>query len=146
MTFVKTNYPAKRTFDSLFNDFFTNLPAAWDATNDELSFGIPKVNVHETKDAWHLELLAAGRNKEDFKIDVDNSLLTISFEKKEETKNDDYKTVRREFSFRSFKRSFNIDETVDAERIEAKYENGVLKLLLPKKEVTKPAAKQINIQ
>lgn len=144
MTFVKTNYPAKRGLDSLFNEFFNNLPAAWETTND--GFASPKVNIHETRDAYHLEVLAAGRNKEDFKISADNGLLTISFEKKEETKNEDYKTVRREFTFRSFKRSFNLDETIDANKIEAKYENGILKVLLPKKEVVKPAVKEINIQ
>ncbi|MBI2730588.1 MAG: Hsp20/alpha crystallin family protein [Sphingobacteriales bacterium] len=146
MTFVKTNYPAKRTFDSLFNEFFSNIPSNWESTNEGLSFGSPKVNIHETKDAYHLEVLAAGRNKEDFKLNAENGLLTISYEKKEETKNDDYKTIRREFSFRSFKRSFNLDETIDADKIEAKYENGVLKLLLPKKEVVKAEVKQINIQ
>ncbi len=146
MTFVKTNYPAKRTFDSLFNELFNNLPNSWEVANEGLTFASPKVNIHETNNAYHLEVLAAGRNKEDFKIDVDNGLLTISYEKKEEVNNEDYKTVRREFSFRSFKRSFNLDETIDTEKIEAKYENGVLKVLLPKKEVAKPAVKQINIQ
>ena len=146
MTFVKTNYPAKRTFDSLFNDFFTNLPSAWEANNENLSFASPKVNIHETADAYHLEVLAAGRNKEDFKVNVENGLLTISYENKEESKTDDYKTVRKEFKFHSFKRSFSIDENIDAEKIEAKYENGVLKLRLPKKEVVKETPKQINIQ
>jgi HSP20 family protein len=146
MNFVKTNYPSKRAFDSLFNEFFNNFPANWETANQGVAFASPKVNIHETKDAYHLEVLAAGRNKEDFKISTDNGLLTISYEKKEEAKTDDYKTVRREFTFRSFKRSFNLDETVDTDKIEAKYENGVLKVLLPKKEVVKPEAKTINIQ
>lgn len=146
MTFVKTNYPAKKTVDSLFNEFFNNFPVTWENANESLSFGSPKVNIHETKDAYHLEVLAAGRNKEDFKINADNGFLTISYETKEETKNEDYKTVRREFKLQSFKRSFNLDETIDVDNIEAKYENGVLKILLPKKEVVKPAAKQINIR
>jgi HSP20 family protein len=146
MTLVKTNYPAKRTFDSLFNDFFNSFPATWNVEDANQVFGYPKVNIHETKDAYHLEMLVPGRNKEDFKITADNGLLTISFEKKEEAKTEDYKTLRREFSFRSFSRSFSIDENIDTEKIEAKYENGVLKVLLPKQEVVKPAVKQITIQ
>lgn len=146
MTLVKTNYPAKRTFDSLFNDFFNNFPANWDNNNEGFALGSPKVNIHETGNAYHLEVLAPGRNKEDFSVTAENGLLTIGFEKKEENKSEDYKTLRREFTFRSFKRSFSIDENIDTEKIEAKYENGVLKVLLPKKEVVKPAAKQINIQ
>ena len=70
----------------------------------------------------------------------------ISFEKKEETRTEDYKTVRKEFSFRSFKRSFNLDDRIDTNGIQAKYENGVLKLLLPKKEEKKESAKQISVQ
>jgi HSP20 family protein len=144
MTFVKANYPAKNTLDSLFTDLFSNLPATFETASAGL--GSPKVNIHETADAYHLELLAAGRNKEDFKITAENGLLTFSFEKKEEPKADDYKTIRREFNFRSFKRSFSVDENIDAENIQAKYENGVLKLHLPKKAVVKETAKQINIQ
>ena len=96
--------------------------------------------------AYHLELNAPGRSKEDFKIQVEQGLLTISFEKKEEnTQPDDYKTIRREYEFKSFKRSFSVDDKIAVEGIQAKYENGVLKLLLPKKEESKPSARQINI-
>ena len=83
---------------------------------------------------------------QDFKINVENGLLTISFEKKEETENKGYKTIRREFSVTNFKRSFTLDEKVNAEAIEAKYEDGVLKVFIPKKEEVKIAAKQISIQ
>ena len=112
----------------------------------EESIGFPPVNIHETPEAYHLELSAPGRNKEDFKLSVDNGQLTISFEKKEETKTEEYKTIRKEFSFKSFKRSFNLDDRIDANGIQAKYENGVLKLLLPKKEQVKESTKQISVQ
>ena len=69
----------------------------------------------------NLELSAPGRSKEDFKVSIENGLLTISYEKKEEVKNDDVKNVRREFSFKSFKRSFSLDEKVDAENIQANF-------------------------
>ncbi len=138
MTLVKVN---NRPFEQFFGEFLNEFPAS---KNYGIQF--PETNVHETKDGFHIELNAPGRAKEDFKINVDNGLLTISFEKKEEAKQDnDYKTLRREFSIRSFKRSFTVDEKIDATAIQAKYDNGVLKLLLPKKEEVKQATRQIEI-
>ena len=145
MTLVKVNNNGHRSLSSFVDEFFQGLPAG--LGRDDNSYGFfPPVNIHETADAYHLELSAPGRSKEDFKISVDNGQLAVSFEKKEEAKNEEYKTIRKEFSFKSFKRSFNLDERVDANGIQAKYENGVLKLLLPKKQEVKEAAKQINIQ
>jgi len=147
MTLVKfNNRPLAKSIDSLFDELIGNFPSTWNNELKNLSFNSPAVNIHETKDAYHLELNAPGRNKEDFKVDIENGVLTVGFEKKEETRNEGYKTIRREFTHQSFKRSFNLDENIDFENIQAKYENGVLKLLLPKKEQPKPAAKQINIQ
>jgi HSP20 family protein len=142
MTLVKVN---NRPFGNLFNDLLNELPVTARSFGQEL-FAFPQTNIHETPDAYHLELNAPGRSKEDFKIGVEQGLLTISFEKKEEnTESDGYKTIRREFEFKSFKRSFSIDDKVDVNGIEAKYENGVLKLLLPKKEESKQSARKINI-
>ena len=116
----------------------------WNPTRFESTF--PQTNIHETPEAYHLELNAPGRTKEDFKIQVEQGLLTVSFDKKDESaRSEDYKTIRREFEFRSFKRSFSVDDKINVEGIEAKYENGVLKLLLPKKEDSKQSARQINI-
>ena len=106
----------------------------------------PAVNIVETPDAYHLELNVPGRNKEDFNVAVDKGLLTISYEKKEEAKNEDAKVVRREFNFQSFKRSFTVDEKINTEAIQAKYENGLLKLLLPKKAESQQPVKTISIQ
>ncbi|MDD2793756.1 MAG: Hsp20/alpha crystallin family protein [Sediminibacterium sp.] len=135
----------KNNSTSVFDELFNNFPATW---GRDVQTGYPSasVNIHETSDAFHLELNAPGRDKADFKINVNNGLLTISYEKKEETEQKDYKTIRREFSYRSFKRSFTIDETIHADAIEARYENGVLKLLLPKKEEVKLSPKEISIQ
>jgi HSP20 family protein len=142
MTLVKVN---NRPFGNLFNDLLNELPETARSFGQEL-FAFPQTNIHETPEAYHLELNAPGRSKEDFKIEVEKGLLTISFEKKEEnTESDGYKTIRREFEFKSFKRSFSIDDKVDVNGIEAKYENGVLKLLLPKKEESKQSARKINI-
>lgn len=144
MTHVKFNN--RPITNSVFNELFNSFPGNWAQGWKDNQFHNPPVNIHETKDAFHIELSAAGLAKEDFQLKVEDGLLTIAFEKKEETKNDDYKTVRREFQQRSFKRSFNLDDNVDVDNIQAKYDNGVLKLHLPKKEQAKAATKEINIQ
>ena len=143
MTMVKLHSPVQKNLNNFFDEFFNELPAFGKTVNNLFS---PAVNIVETSDAYHLELNAPGRNKEDFQISVDKGLLTISYEKKEEAKNEDAKVVRREFSFQSFKRSFTVDEKINAEAIQAKYENGLLKLLLPKKAEQQQPVKTITIQ
>lgn len=145
MTLVKLNNRPAKNFENMFEDFFNTFPSAWGNSQKEI-YGLPPVNIHETKDGWHLELSAPGRNKEDFKIQLEKGLLTISFEKQEETKSEDYKTISREFSIKSFKRSFSVDEKINTDNIQAKYENGVLKIFLPKKEDLNEPNKQIAIQ
>ncbi|WP_308199404.1 Hsp20/alpha crystallin family protein [Chitinophaga sedimenti] len=92
-----------------------------------------------------LDVVAPGFDKADFKLNLDKQVLTISVDKKTEQKEETEKQIRREFSTRSFKRSFTLDENVDAEKINAKYENGVLKVTLPKKEVKQEPAKEIVV-
>ncbi len=140
MTLVKHNY---RNLNNLFDEFFGNLPAAW---SKEPGWNVPAVNIHETNDAYLLELAAPGLNKEDFKINLEKGLLTISYEKKTEVENKEYKTHRKEFNVTSFKRSFTVDDIIDAEKIQAKYDNGVLQVFLPKKEEVKVLPKEISIQ
>lgn len=141
MTLVK-HYP--KSINNLFDEFF-NLPNVWNGEPTENYF-MPAVNVHETTEGYHVELNVPGRNKEDFKINLDNNILTVSFEKKESKEQKEYKTIRREFSYQSFKRSFTLDEKVNAGNIQAKYDNGILKLFVPKKEEVKVLPKQITIQ
>jgi HSP20 family protein len=136
------NNSGQKIFSNLVDELFYEIPAT---LGREWNSAFPPVNIHETKDAYHLELSAPGRNKEDFSLNIENGLLTVSYEKKEEPKSEDYKTVRKEFSFKGFKRSFNLDERIDASAIQAKYENGVLKLYLPKKEQSKESAKTIIV-
>ena len=135
MTLVKFNGRPVVNYDSLFNDFF-NFPAAASS---------PATNITETPTAYQLELNVPGRNKEDFKLTVDKGLLTVAYEKKEETVNEGVKTVRREFRYDSFTRTFTIDDKINADAIQAKYENGILKIELPKKEELKKEPKQISI-
>lgn len=108
---------------------------------------LPAINIKDNKDNYEVEVAAPGLNKDDFKIKLENNVLTISADKEEnnEEKNDKYS--RREFYHSSFVRSFQFSEQeVDADRIEAKYENGLLRINLPKKEEAKKREpKQINI-
>lgn len=110
------------------------------------SFLIPGANITENDKDFSIELAAPGLEKKDFKVEVQDGVLTISAEKKEEKTEENKNYRRREFSYDSFSRSFTLPENSASEKMDAKYENGVLHLTLPKKEVTvsKPA-KQIKV-
>ena len=146
MTFVKVNNPATKNFDGLMKDIFNEIPASLGKTFREDVWGFPPVNIAESANAYHLEVAAPGIEKNDFTIKLDGTLLTISAVKKEEGSNEIVKSIRKEFSNKGFKRSFTVDEKIEAANIEAKYENGILKLTLPKKEEIKAASKDITIQ
>ncbi len=104
---------------------------------------VPPVNIRENENGFTVELMAAGLKKEDFNIEVDNDLLTISAEIKAEAKEEGGKFTKREFGLASFKRSFHLPETVNEESINAVYQDGILKLALPKKEEALPKAKRL---
>lgn len=144
MTRVKFNQPA-RPFFHLLDDWFQELPALATREAGSAAHSVP-VNILETSDGYHLEMSAPGRTKEEFAIQVENGLLTISYEQKEAAKQEGAKQIRREFSQHSFKRSFSLDEKIEENGIQAKYEQGLLKLFLPKKEIIAPQPKQISIQ
>jgi HSP20 family protein len=149
MTLVKLiQKPFEKTFNSLFEDLFQNLPntIAGNEWNTHFSNDFVPVNIKETGDAYILDVVAPGMEKSDFKVNVEKNLLTISAEKKSEVKNETEKMIKKEFSFRSFSRSFKLDETIDTTNINAKYEQGVLNIILPKKEEVKLTPKEINIQ
>ena len=146
MTLVKVNNQLSRSFDGLMKDLFNEFPSNLGKTVREDVLHFPPVNILDTAGSYQLEIAAPGLEKADFNVKLENNLLTISTEKKEEKTASAEKMIRREFSQRSFKRSFTIDEKIDAENISAKYENGILKLELPKKEIAKAVAKEINIQ
>ncbi len=133
-----------RNINNVFDEIFSSFPTTWGSDSRNETY-IPPVNIHETAEAFHVELNAPGRNKEDFKINVEKGILTVSFKQNIAEEKKDYKTIKREFTSRSFKRSFSIEEKIDAEKIQAHYENGILKLLLPKKEEVKIAPKEIQI-
>jgi len=100
---------------------------------------LPSVNVKESADGFEVDMAAPGLEKKDFKIEINHGTLTISSEKKveNETKTGEH-FKRREFSYQSFSRSFTLPEMVDGDKVSAKYENGILKVSIPKKEEAKP--------
>ena len=107
-----------------------------------------KCNVKEGEDGYEVDMAAPGLGKKDFKIELNHGILTISSEKKNENETKKgQQFTRREFSYQSFSRSFNLPHTVDSEKISAKYDNGILKVTIPKKEEAKPKpAKTIEIR
>lgn len=139
-TLVKRNGVSLPT---LVNDFFDG--DLFDLGGDFLKRGAkfnPSVNVSETDKDFKIEVAAPGLEKKDFKVEVDSGILTISAEKEEETKEEKKNYSRREFSYNKFSRSFQVPDNSMPEKIDAKYENGILNIVLPKKEVTLSKAKK----
>ena len=98
---------------------------------------IAKVNIKETGDAYVVEMAVPGLKKSDFQIDLDNHVLSISTEMKEENEQKEDNYTRREFGYSSFKRTFTLPDSVDDSKIDAKYEDGILNIHLPKREEAK---------
>jgi len=145
MTVVKFNNRPANGFN-LLDNFFNELPTFFKDDFGTKAQGFIPVNVKETKDAYQLEVVAPGFEKNDFNVNLEKNILTISAEKKTESGNKDEKQILKEYNYHSFKRSFTVDEKVDAEKIEAKYVNGVLTLNLPRKEEVKASAKEILVK
>jgi len=148
MTNVRFNRkPFEGTLNTLVDDLFTELPALLKTDfNNEQTKGFVPVNVKETDKSYQLDIVAPGFEKADFKVNLDQHLLTVSAETKTDGIKENEKQIRKEYSYRSFKRSFTLDEKIDATNIEASYINGVLTLNLPKKEVVKASATEIIIK
>ena len=142
--FNSRNY--NRSFDNMVDELFNGLPVALnDGYNYLTKQGYVPVNIHEVENGYSLEVVAPGFEKTDFKVNVDGNVLTIAAERKSEENRQTEKQIRKEYSYRSFKRSFTIDDKIDATSIEASYVNGVLRLNLPKKAEVREATKDIKI-
>ncbi len=113
-----------------------------------LSTGSVPVNVRETAQHYEMDVIAPGCSKEDFKIGIEDNFLTISFNHKEENREQNEKAdwVRNEYVQRSFTRSFMLDETVDVNKINATYTDGILRLVLPKNEKSKKLSRTVEIK
>ncbi len=137
MSVVKRN---NSVFPALMNELFK---PDWFGGLESATTYLPAVNIKDNEANFELELSVPGRKKEDFNIEIDKDVLTVSSEVRtdEEKKGENY--TRKEFTFSSFKRSFTLPETVDSEKIEAHYENGILSFVLPKKAEALPKPKRL---
>lgn len=135
-------------WSNIFNDF---LNRDWyDGSNQNFSLTnttIPAVNIKETEHEFEVEMAAPGMQKDDFRLEIHNNVLTFSSEKQTENKTEECKNLtRREFSYQSFSRSFTMPVIVDTDKISAKYENGIFRVNIPKKEEANPKPlKQIKV-
>jgi HSP20 family protein len=146
MTLVKFNEGKNRSlarpgfddiFESIFNDTFLS---------DRMVSRVPAVNISETDGHYHIELAVPGLRKEDFKVDLNRDVLTISAEKQTEQTENDKKYNKREYSYSSFVRSFTLPDSVDDANIEAEYTDGVLRINVAKKEEVRTASRHIEIK
>ncbi|UEG48856.1 Hsp20/alpha crystallin family protein [Ferruginibacter lapsinanis] len=134
------------TLPTLFGDFFR----PWNEWFDNGGFmggvlSMPAVNIAESKDDFKVSLAVPGMKKDDFNIDVDGNMLTISCEKEEKKEEKETKYTRNEYNYSSFSRSFTLPEDVNKEKIDAKYVDGILNISLPKKEEAKKIATSKHI-
>ena len=125
---------------SFFDRFWNNELMDWNNSNfSSTNTSLPAVNVRETNDDFFIEVAAPGMNKNDFKVNFNKNVLTISSEKENKKNETDDKYTRREFSYQSFQRSFTVPENaINGDKISAKYNDGILVVALPKREEVKP--------
>ena len=131
----------QNNLNRFFNDDF------WGFNGIDQQVNVP-VNLRETDQAYEMSLIAPGLRKEDFKLNVTDDLLTVSYEQKQEhnEENAQERWLKKEYRMQSFSRSFRLDDSVDVNKITASYDNGVLHLSLPKKENARRISKTIEIK
>ena len=137
MTILKRNGNQQSQVPHLFDDFFNRDIFDWKLSNySDTNTSIPAVNIKETADNYEVQVAAPGMTKSDFNVELEGNTLTISSEKQSENEqNDDFRYTAKEFSYQSFSRTFTLQkDVVDTENIKATYDNGVLNLVIPKKE------------
>ncbi|MDP9960041.1 Hsp20/alpha crystallin family protein [Chryseobacterium lathyri] len=139
MNLIKRNSNGYSTLPSLFDDFFNRELFNWGNNNySSTSTTVPSVNIRENEDAYEVQIAAPGMDKKDFEVKLDGNLLTISSSKEDSSEREENNFTRKEFSYQSFKRSLELPkDVVDQDNINAKYENGLLLLTIPKKEDAK---------
>ena len=142
-TILKRNEDVFPRWNSFFDNDWLGF-SGLSQSNDS----VPAVNIKDTEDSNKIEMAAPGMKKDDFSVNLDNGVQTISSEKQSESSDKDKEGnyTRREFNYRSFRRAFNLPESAESEKITASYNDGVLQILIPKKEEAKPKpAKMIEI-
>lgn len=138
MNLIKRN--SNLILPSLLDEIFK---PDWNGGIQNFNTSVPAVNIRESETGFALELFAPGLKKEDFNIEIEQRTLIISSEIQKEAKEDNEIYSRKEYSIKSFRRSFNLPETVNFDAIEANYENGILHLHLPKREEALPKPKRV---
>jgi len=137
MSIIKRNGDLFNPMPGIFDDVLSRNLFNWGNSNfSNTGTTLPAVNIKETGDSFEVELAAPGMKKEDFRVELEGTILTISSEKNQETEqNEDERYSRKEFSYQSFQRIINLpNQVVDLDKIKAKYENGLLHLVIPKRE------------
>ncbi|MGA0558507.1 Hsp20/alpha crystallin family protein [Larkinella sp. VNQ87] len=142
MSLIKRNGNLHPAFPALFDDFFGRDLFNWNNSNfSSTQTTIPSVNIRETTEAFEVEMAAPGMEKQDFRIELTGNQLTISSVKQHNEEKQTGNYTRREFSYQSFQRNFELPkDVVDADGIQARYENGLLHLTIPKKEEARQKA------
>lgn len=142
MTLVKWNQTLP-----IFNNWMDNIFNANEDFTRPLGqqISVPAVNVSETEDAYQLDLIAPGKTKNDFNLEVKDGSLCISSEESENVESTEKNYTRKEYSYSSFSRSFSLPENIKDDSIEAKYEDGILKITIPKKELSITQSKTIEV-
>ena len=145
MTLVKFNNGHKNNVvNPFFNDVYSLLNDS--VLSDKFAVRTPAVNIAETENEFEIELAVPGLKKEDFKINLEKNVLSVSAEKKAEEVNENKKFSKREYSYSSFTRSFTLPQSADQNKIEADYTDGILKLTIAKKEEAKIVTREITIK
>jgi HSP20 family protein len=150
MSLVTTKKRNGRVFPSIMDNFFNNDRFLLDFNGSfpDITFDnlLPDANIVEHKNEFQIELAAPGLDKKDFNIEIKNGILSISAEKEEESRTEEKNYLTKEFSYNSLYRSFTLPDSIKPEKIDAKYENGILKILLPKSDVSiSEPSKQIKV-
>jgi len=135
----------RTSLPSLVEEYFNGdfLPRFFDVENYN---SVPAVNIVESKDEYRIDVAAPGLNKDDFRINIEKNVLTVSSEKEEKREENEDKIMRKEFSYYSFKRCFSLPDTVNADKIKASHKDGILQISIPKREEAKEKpAREIKI-
>lgn len=144
MTLLRRAHSGYPVFSNFLEDIFSTVDNGASFKKYE---SLPSVNIAENNDGFKIEFAAPGLTKEEFKINLDNNVLTVESEKKEEKEESNENFTRREFNFSSFQRSFTLPDSANGEKIKAEYQNGILYIEIPKREEAKvKPIREIEIQ
>ena len=134
MTLLRKVHNGYPTFSNLFEDIFDNVDTGISKRNNN---SLPSVNIAESNENFKIEFAAPGLTKEEFKINLDNNVLTVSSEKHDEKDESNETFTRREFNYSTFQRSFTLPDSANGEKITAEYKDGILNIQIPKREEAK---------